>query len=94
MTNQPEAVRARIKSILVRVLDLPIDPSEIGDDTLLFDGRLGMDSVAAIEIVTAVEEAFGVRIADERIGLRLFQNANTLAEAVEEQGGTLQSRET
>jgi len=73
----------QIKSILAAVLALDIEISAIGDDDVLFDGELGMHSIACIEILAAAEEAFGIRFNDDQIGPGLFRSVNTLAEAVE-----------
>jgi acyl carrier protein len=85
MEANPESVKWAIKSILVDALDLAIEPSGIGDEIILFDGRLGLDSVAAIEILTAIERFFEIQFEDEQIGLHLFESVNALAGAVEYQ---------
>ena len=87
MLDRRRATRSRIKGILADVLGLPIDPAEIGDDDLLFDGRLGMDSVAAIEIVTAVEGASASGSRTSGSAWPSSRASTRLAEAVEEQGG-------
>lgn len=51
-------IQARIAAICAEVLDRPtVGP----DDDLI---ALGMDSVAAVEIVTRMESAFGVDVVD------------------------------
>ena len=79
----PADVRSTIKAILIDVLDLPVGPSAIGDGAILFDGELGMDSVACIEILVEIEEAFDIRFDDEQIDIKLFQNVDSMAKAVE-----------
>jgi acyl carrier protein len=75
--------RSVIKSILVDVLELDIDPAEIGDEELLFDGQLGMDSTAVIEVLTGIEDAFEIQFEDEEIGPDLFRSVSSLARAVD-----------
>jgi acyl carrier protein len=80
--TQSEIVRWQIKSILVEVLALEIEPAQLGDDALLFDGQLALDSVATIEILARIEDAFDIELDDEEVGLHLFQSVDTLAAAV------------
>ena len=87
MRMTPPDVRAAIKAILVDVLELPVSPSAIGDAAILFDGELGLDSVAAIQILTEIEDHFDVRFEDEEIGAELFQSVNALAQSVEQHLG-------
>lgn len=55
---QPNAVQGRVRELLAEVVDL--DPRGIGADTTFAD--LGVDSVAALELVARLEEAFDLRI--------------------------------
>jgi acyl carrier protein len=84
METQALQIREQIRSILVNVLALDVEPARLGDDTVLFDGQLGVDSVAAIDILLHIEETFEIRIADEQIDAQLFQSVNSLAGAVED----------
>jgi acyl carrier protein len=78
-------VCARIKGILIEVLELGIPAAQIGDDDPLFEDGLGVDSVEALTIVSAVEKGFGITIPDDEIGLPLFQDVGSLADVVEAQ---------
>lgn len=80
--NQSEIIRSQIRFILVRILNLEIDPEEIGNSDLLFGGNLGMDSMTTIQIITEIEDYFGIEIEDEEIGVALFESVNSLAQAV------------
>ena len=44
---------------------------------------MGVDSAEALEIVTAVEARFGVRLHEDQIGLAMFQDVISIAEVVE-----------
>lgn len=83
MLNQSQIICSQIKSILVDVLGLNVEPSQIGDEDSLFAGMLGIDSVAAIKIIVEIEEFFEIKIEEEEIGLALFQNVRSLGKAVE-----------
>jgi acyl carrier protein len=84
MESEAQAIRVQIRSILVKVLALDVEPARLGDDTILFDGQLGVDSAAAIDILLHIEDTFEIQIADEQIDAQLFQSVNSLARAVEE----------
>ena len=78
-----ETLCAQIKAVLVDVLELDLAPEEIRDDDALFSHGLGVDSAEALEIVTAVEARFGIRIDEDQIGLAMFQDVRSIAEVVE-----------
>ena len=76
-------VHSRVKELLVDVLALEVDPSDIGNEDMLFEGALGLDSVSTIEILTCIEDEFGMQISDDEISLELFQTVNSLASLVQ-----------
>jgi acyl carrier protein len=78
-----ETLCAQIKAVLVDVLELDLSPEDIRDDDPLFSHGMGVDSAEALEIVTAVEARFGVRIHEDQIGLAMFQDVASIAEVVE-----------
>lgn len=40
------------------------DLSDLGPDTPLFDGGLGLDSFAVVELITSIERRFGIQFSD------------------------------
>lgn len=76
-------IRAEIKRTLVDVLELDIPPEQIRDDDALFTHGMGVDSVEALEIVRELEKRFSIRIADDEIGVAMFEDVISLADAVE-----------
>jgi len=58
-----------------------VDAASIGDDAPLMS--LGVDSMAALEVVVALESEFGVSITDMESGMEAFKSINSLAEFVE-----------
>jgi acyl carrier protein len=81
--NDVQSIRAEIKRTLVDVLELDLPPEQIRDNDALFAHGMGVDSVEALEIVRELERRFAVTIADEEIGVALFQDVASLAAAVE-----------
>jgi acyl carrier protein len=88
MTNdERNLLHLALKRVLIQMLELDLAPEQIGDDEPLFEAGLGVDSVEALALVTAVEQRFGVPIPDEEIGVGLFQDIRSLAQVVERVGG-------
>ena len=76
------SLKAQIKCLIVAALGLDIDPVEIPDDEVLFGGGMDLDSMATLEIVSAIEEAFGIMVEDDELTAELFDSVETLAEYV------------
>ncbi len=77
------ALRERIKQLMVENLMLQMTPAEIGDDQPLFGpGSLGLDSVDALQIVVALDKHFGLKIRDPEAAKAILRSVNTMAAAV------------
>ena len=86
MSETGESLKAEIKQAIVRCLRLPIQPTEIGNDTpLFFEEGLGLDSIDVLEVVASVEKEFGVAIRSEE-GEQVLRSVNTLADFLQEHG--------
>lgn len=69
-----------LKRLLVESLHLDgLDPASILDGEPLFGGRLGLDSVDALELVVALERELGVAIPSDDIGGDAFATVGALA---------------
>jgi acyl carrier protein len=77
-------VRRRVKSTIVSSLELEIDLSSIGDETLLFASGLAegldLDSLAAIDILVGLSNEFGIAL--DEVPRESFQNVETLADFI------------
>ena len=63
---------------------LQVPPEEIGDAQPLFGpGSVGLDSVDALQLVVALDKAYGLKIADSEIARRTLFSVDTMAAAVE-----------
>ena len=82
MIDQQE-VRRRVKQAIVDALGLQIDPHAIPDDEVIFGGGMGADSTAALEVVFAIEEAFGIEVDDEELRVDLFDSVSSLTNYVQ-----------
>jgi len=78
------ALKERIKNLMVENLMLQVSPGEIKDDLPLFGpGSLGLDSVDALQLVVALDKAFGLKIRDPEAAKQVLQNVNSMAQAVQ-----------
>jgi acyl carrier protein len=81
-----DALKAKVKEMLVRQLRLKLAPAEIADDASLFgDTGLGLDSIDVLEVVASVEKEFGVSIRSQE-GEQVLRSVSTLADFLEENG--------
>ncbi len=72
-------LKEQIKCLIVTALELEVNPTEISDDEALFGGGMDLDSMATLEIVAAIEEAFGITVEDDELTAELFDSVDTLA---------------
>ncbi|MDP6775731.1 MAG: phosphopantetheine-binding protein [Candidatus Latescibacteria bacterium] len=81
--EEPEHLARQIKHIIIRALKLNVEADEIGDDEIIFGDGIGADSTSTLEIVFAVEEAFGIEVEDEDLRVELFSSVRALRDFVE-----------
>lgn len=68
---------------MVENLMLQVSPEEIKDEQPLFGpGSLGLDSVDALQLVVALDKAYGLKIADTEGARRILYSIETMAAAV------------
>ena len=76
-------LKQQLKQLLVRECDKEddIDWQEILDDEPLFgrESRIQMDSLDALQLSLAVQQAYGVRIEGAKEGRRILASINSLA---------------
>ncbi len=79
------ALKQRIKALMVENLMLQVAPAEIGDELPLFGpGSLGLDSVDALQLVVALDKTFGLKIRDPEAAKEILRNVNSIAVAVQQ----------
>ena len=81
-TDRQQPLREEIKDLIVTTLRLEnVNPRDIGDTELLFspDARLGLDSLAALELLAAIEFTYKIRFPDDGSARDYFESVSTLA---------------
>ena len=82
--DDTNALKIRIKSMLVENLMLQVAAADIADDQSLFGpGSLGLDSVDALQLVVALDRNFGLKIPDPAAAKEVLQNVATIVSAVQ-----------
>ena len=78
-----EELLQELKRKIVEELDLKdVTPNDLADDTLFFDGGLGLDSVDLMILVAVVDRDYGVEIFNRELGEKVFITLSTLAEYI------------
>ncbi len=80
MSNAESLVK-ELKELIVEAMELEdISPLEIETEAPLFVEGLGLDSIDALELAMALEERYGVTIADEpEENEKIFASVRSLA---------------
>ena len=79
--NQGTQVDARVRSLLARVLEQSIgDVRSLPENMPLFGGGLSLDSLTGLELLTGIEQEFGVDIAADDLNLDSLQTIGTLVD--------------
>lgn len=89
-TDEQRALRDQLKALLVEELRLEgVTPGDIDDFEALFaqDNRLGLDSLSALELLSAVEFKFDVVFPSDGSAKPHFESIATLAAFVESARG-------
>jgi acyl carrier protein len=73
--------KSRLREVLVRSLDLKIDPADVPDRDVV--NTLGLDSINTIEFLIWVEGEFDVQIADDDLTIDLIDDLDKLADYVD-----------
>jgi acyl carrier protein len=76
-----DAVLAALADILVDQLNVNTPVAEI-DELASLEDDLGLDSVAMVELIGAIEAEFGFEFHDSDLRTSAFQNLRVLAEVV------------
>ena len=79
-----QAERIKVKELVVRILEVEVEPTELADDEPLFGDGFVADSMVVLELVAAIEGVFGIKVTDEELCVELFESLQVPSEYVEE----------
>lgn len=75
-----------LKELIVESLQLEdVDPTSISDTDALFGDGLGLDSIDALELATAISRKYDVRVSQDESTREAFRSVKHLAEFIEAQ---------
>jgi acyl carrier protein len=80
--DSQQELRTQLKELLVSTLRLEdVKPEDLDEEAPLFapDNRLGLDSLCALELLSAIEFTFKVRFANDGSARQHFESIATLA---------------
>jgi acyl carrier protein len=89
MTEASKIIQ-EIKHILVKDMQLNVIPEEIPDNYSLLESGLALDSILIAELITRIEDRFGLRFDDNVLNAELFNNLSLLAGFVAQRQPTVQ----
>ena len=69
-----------LKTILADILE--VDTSDFDESTELLGALPEFDSMAVVGVITALEESFGIDVADDDIDATIFETVGSLLEYV------------
>jgi acyl carrier protein len=81
-----DALKLKIKEMLVRQLKLQVKPEEIDDEAPLFGEGLGLDSIDVLEVVASIEKEFAVAIPSQEEGERVLTCVQGIGDFLLEMG--------
>ncbi len=74
-----ENVIDRLKHIIAKELDVNIGVEEIDETAPLFEGGIGLDSIAIMDFILLIEGHFGFEFAESELDIELFRTFEALA---------------
>ncbi|MGE3633125.1 MAG: acyl carrier protein [Sandaracinaceae bacterium] len=77
-----EDALARVRAMLIGSLRVQLPEDQIDLDAPLFGTGLGLDSIDAVELVVALENVLGVRLAEDEAQPWMFRTVHALVELV------------
>ena len=73
----------QLKEIIAYKLDVNLNIDEIDENVSLFEDGLGLDSIAIVDLILAIEKEFSLEFGDEELNSRLFNNLSSLAQFIQ-----------
>jgi acyl carrier protein len=73
-----------VKNILSDVLSLGERKNSLGESSILLGSIPELDSMAVVNVITALEEHFGISVDDDEISARTFETVGSLTRFVQQ----------
>ncbi len=83
-----EEIKNRIKKVLVHKLLQDFSLEDIKDDTSLIELGVGVDSVATLEFVVALEEEFQISIDENELNPEFLATVSTISDYISRRIGS------
>jgi acyl carrier protein len=77
-----------VKTVLVETLGIQDRAASLDETTPLFGAMPELDSLAVLELVTALEDRFDITVDDEEFSGEIFETVGSLATFVESKQNT------
>lgn len=77
-------VEERIRTALLSIMDVQVEPESIPTNTPLLGSGLGLDSVIMFRLIIEIEKEFGVEFDDKVIGPELLKDIDSIGRYVRE----------
>lgn len=78
-----EALKQKLKEQIIQYLNLlEIKPEDIGDDDPFFGGKLGLDSIDALELIVLLEREYGIKLNSTAEGRKVLTCINSMADYI------------
>lgn len=75
-------IKNRVKKILISKLLQGFKPEDIKDDASLIELGVGVDSVATLELIVALEEEFRINIDESEVNQELLATVDSISDYV------------
>ncbi|SFP51599.1 Phosphopantetheine attachment site [Nitrosomonas cryotolerans] len=73
-----------VKNILADVLCLGERRNDLEEDSILLGNIPELDSMAVVNVITTLEEYYGIAIDDDEISARIFETLGSLTRFIEQ----------
>ncbi len=85
-----EAVNG-VKEVIVSLFDLGVSAGQIRDDEAVFETGIGLDSMAAVELLEGLEARFGIVLGSTDLDMANFATIGAVARLISRKTGDGQS---
>lgn len=72
----------RLKAIIIEDMKVNLKVEEIDENVPLFEGGLGIEPIAIVELITLIETKFGFEFSDSDINPKFFTNLKVLGHLI------------